>query len=120
MSVRLEELTPAVRVAGVVPGRAVTVVAVAWHGTQAVTLTYRDDAGAVAERVLFRDDEKDLSVEAKGPGVVVRRRRPPVPARLGGEAHPARLSLPGQELHRCDYRPDSPRTTELLRRKPAV
>ena len=42
---RLEDLTPGARVRGVLPDRAVTVVQVEWHGTQALTLTYRDDDG---------------------------------------------------------------------------
>ena len=37
---RLEDLTPGARVTGVVAGQAVTVVAVQWHGTAALTLTY--------------------------------------------------------------------------------
>jgi hypothetical protein len=39
---RLERLTPGARVRGVVPDGPVEVVQVAWHGTQAITLTYRD------------------------------------------------------------------------------
>jgi superfamily II DNA or RNA helicase len=44
------------------PGEAVTVAAT-WHGSSAVTLTYRDGAGRVAERLVYRDDEPALSVE---------------------------------------------------------
>jgi superfamily II DNA or RNA helicase len=61
--VRLEELTPGAVIQGVSPGEAVTVVAATWHGSSAITLTYRDAAGRVAERLVYRDDEPVLSVE---------------------------------------------------------
>lgn len=54
---RLEDLTPGARVRGVLPDRAVTVVQVEWHGTQALTLTYRDDAGKVDHELLYRPNE---------------------------------------------------------------
>lgn len=41
-----------------------TVVRAEWHGSQAVTLTYRTEEGAVQERMLFRDDEPALAVTA--------------------------------------------------------
>ena len=59
---RLEELAPGARVTGVLIGREVSVVDVRWHGSNAVTLTYRDDAGAVDQRLLYRDHEPSLSV----------------------------------------------------------
>ena len=51
---RLEDLTPGARVNGVVAGQAVTVVQVQWHGTAALTLTYRDDSGRPGEQLLYR------------------------------------------------------------------
>ena len=63
---RLEDLTPGARVTGVVTGQAVTVVAVQWHGTAALTLTFRDDAGRPGEQLLYRDSESQLAVEASG------------------------------------------------------
>ena len=62
----LEDLTAGARVTGVVTGWAVTVVTVQWHGTAALTLTYRDDAGRPGEQVLYRDSESQLAVEAPG------------------------------------------------------
>src|SRR5664280_843670 len=44
----LEALTPGARVRGVVVGSAVTVISAQWHGSNPITLTYRDDAGSVA------------------------------------------------------------------------
>ena len=62
MTARLEDLRPGTSVGGVVPGREVTAVALGWHGTTAVTLTYRDPDGHVGERLLYRSDEPNLSV----------------------------------------------------------
>jgi len=64
---RLEDLTPGARVTGVVAGQAVTVVQVQWHGTAALTLTYRDDAGRPGEQLLYTVDEAGLDVAVSGP-----------------------------------------------------
>lgn len=40
-----------------------TVVSVQWHGSNAITLTYRDDVGSVAQTLLYRDVEPSLIVE---------------------------------------------------------
>jgi SNF2 family DNA or RNA helicase len=63
---RLEDLTPGARVGGVLPDRAVTVVQAEWHGTQALTLTYRDDAGRVDHQLLYRDSEARFEIEETG------------------------------------------------------
>ncbi len=60
---KLEDLTPGAQVRGVVVNATVTVVSVQWHGSNAVTLTYRDDAGHVAQRLLYRDHEASLQIE---------------------------------------------------------
>ena len=65
-SAHLEDLTPTTRVRGVLPDRAVTVVQVEWHGTQALTLTYRDDAGKVDHELLYRANEARLEIEEVG------------------------------------------------------
>lgn len=62
----LEGLTPGARLHGLLPGRAVTIVAVEWHGTSAIAVTYRDEAGQPANELLFRDDEARLIVEEPG------------------------------------------------------
>lgn len=66
MSARLEEIVPGSVVAGVVPGRNVTAVALSWHGTSAVTLTYREPDGRVGERLLYRSDEEGISLKGAG------------------------------------------------------
>src|SRR5256886_16554921 len=65
-TVRLEDLTPGARVRGVLPDRTVTVVQVEWHGTQALTLTYRDDGGRVDHELLYRANEAALQIEDEG------------------------------------------------------
>lgn len=64
--VRLEGLTPGSLVRGVTPDGPVTVVAVRWHGTSALTLTYRDGSGRVDERLVYRDDETALTIVDDG------------------------------------------------------
>ena len=44
------------------PGAAVTVVSVRWHGGDALTLAYRDPAGDLAEEVLYRQDKPRLQL----------------------------------------------------------
>ena len=63
---RLEELTPGARIRWLLPDRPVSVVQAEWHGSGVLTLTYRDDAGAVGQELLYRIDEARLEVE--GPG----------------------------------------------------
>ena len=63
LGVALEELTPSARAGGVTPHGVVTVLHVKWHGTNAVTVTYTDDAGRAGNRLLYRDHEKALWLE---------------------------------------------------------
>jgi len=65
--VSLEDLKPAARVRGVVPDGPVEVVQVTWHGTSAVTLTYRDQEGRPGHELLYRADERRLAFEEPGP-----------------------------------------------------
>jgi superfamily II DNA or RNA helicase len=44
----------------------VTVVDVTWHGSEVLTLTYRTADGAVAERLVYRDDEPRLAIVEEG------------------------------------------------------
>ena len=62
----LEDLKPGTRVRGVVPDGPVEVVQVTWHGTAAVTLTYRDQQGRPGQELLYRPDERRLSTEEPG------------------------------------------------------
>jgi len=59
---KLEYLTAGALVTGIVPGDEVTVVAVSWHGQEAVTLTYQETSGQVSQRLLFRADEPSIGL----------------------------------------------------------
>jgi superfamily II DNA or RNA helicase len=61
-TVRLEDLTPGAVVSGVTSNGLVTVVAVKWYGSNSVNLTYRTDAGHVADQLLYRDYEARLEL----------------------------------------------------------
>jgi superfamily II DNA or RNA helicase len=64
---RLEELTVGALARGVLADRAVKVVAVEWHGSNAITLTFTDEStGKPGQELLYRDDEPRLSIEQGG------------------------------------------------------
>jgi SNF2 family DNA or RNA helicase len=63
---KLEELQPNAAVRGIAPDSAVTVVNVEWHGSDALTLVYRDPGGRVGQEILYRHDEPRLSMVAAG------------------------------------------------------
>lgn len=56
-----EQLRPGARLAGVVAGAEVTVVAVEPHGSTSATLTYRTSEGALAERIVTLEDLATIS-----------------------------------------------------------
>ncbi|RNM12125.1 helicase-related protein [Nocardioides pocheonensis] len=62
----LEELKPGLRIDGLIPAEVITVVAVQWHGTDALELTYKYSAGGLGQQVVFRKDEGTLSAAQTG------------------------------------------------------
>ena len=58
---QLEDLNIDAYVRGLVPGRAVRVVQVKSVGPDAYNVTYRDDAGALGERLVFRNEADGLA-----------------------------------------------------------
>ena len=62
----LEDLQPRCAVRGVHPEGVVTVVSVQWFGSEALELTYKTPAEAVANELLYRHDEARLEVVAEG------------------------------------------------------
>ena len=64
--VRLKDLRPRSVVRGVHPDGAVTVVSVQWFGSEAVELTYKTPTGAVANELVYLDDEGRLELVAEG------------------------------------------------------
>ena len=59
---RLEDLVAGAVATGIDAAGPVTVVTAQWHGTQALTLVFRDHAARVQERLLYRSDEGTFSV----------------------------------------------------------
>lgn len=59
---RLEEITPGASLTGIAGVQSVTVVAVKWHGSNAITVTFRNADGKVAEQLLYREDEEHIDV----------------------------------------------------------
>lgn len=62
--IRLEDLKRGVRIMGVLPQVAVTVVDVHWIGATDVELTYKEPNGQVANQLLYRDCEPALVLVA--------------------------------------------------------
>jgi hypothetical protein len=63
---KLEDLRPKAVVRGILPDALVTVVSVAWHGSDALTLVYRGPNGRVADEILYRHDEPRLEIVEAG------------------------------------------------------
>jgi hypothetical protein len=63
---KLEDLQPDATVRGILPGVAVTVVTVQWHGSDALTLVYRGPSGGVADEIIYRHDEQRLQILEAG------------------------------------------------------
>lgn len=63
---QLENLKTGLRLAGVIPADVVTVIAVQWHGADALELTYKTTAGALGQQVVFRRDQDQLDVAPSG------------------------------------------------------
>ena len=55
---RLEEITVGGSVTGIAGNSPVSIVAVKWHGTNAITATFRAASGNVAEQIIFREDAR--------------------------------------------------------------
>lgn len=62
---QLEQIQPGTLVAGIVPEGPVLVVAVQWHGSGALTVTYKPPSGRPDERLLLRADEPLLGVSGQ-------------------------------------------------------
>lgn len=63
---RLEEITVGASVIGLAGNVPVSVVAVKWHGSNALTVTFRSVNGNVAEQILYREDEERLNIADSG------------------------------------------------------
>ncbi|MEJ7785756.1 MAG: helicase-related protein [Solirubrobacteraceae bacterium] len=86
----LELLTPGALVDGLMPAASVEVVQTRWHGSAAVTLTYRAPDGQLHEELLYRADESRLRVEETREGWALD--ADPALFRLASEAMRLRLA----------------------------
>ena len=63
---KLEDIRPGIAINGILPGEPITVVQVEPHGSEALTLTYRNSSGRVDSRLLFRQDESEIDSVERG------------------------------------------------------
>ncbi|GAB6925924.1 helicase-related protein [Rhodococcus erythropolis] len=63
---QLEELKPGLRINGLIPAEVVTVIAVQWHGSDALELTYKTTVGGLGQQVIFRKNEAQLDIAQTG------------------------------------------------------
>ena len=59
---RLEEITVGANVVGIAGNTPVSIVAVKWHGSAVLEITFKDARGQLAGQLLYREDEERLSV----------------------------------------------------------
>jgi SNF2 family DNA or RNA helicase len=59
---RLEDITVGSSVVGIVGNVSVCAVAVRWHGTSVLEVTFKDAQGKVGNQLLYREDESRLSI----------------------------------------------------------
>jgi superfamily II DNA or RNA helicase len=64
---RLEDLRAGAIVRGLLAQGLVTVIAIKWHGSNALELTYKDFQGQLGNELVFREREASLTVEEAGP-----------------------------------------------------
>ena len=58
----LEDIKEGIKIMGLAGTEPVTVVAVRWHGTAVLEVTFKDARGRLGNELLFREDEERLSV----------------------------------------------------------
>jgi len=63
---KLEELKKGASIKGILPNVLVTVVDVEWHGSDVITLTYKDATGRLGNELLYRDQEPMLEIVKVG------------------------------------------------------
>ena len=59
---KLEEITVGSSVGNIAGSAPVTVIAVQWHGSDVITVTYKDAGGQLGSQLLYREDEARLTV----------------------------------------------------------
>ncbi|HPL81148.1 MAG TPA: helicase-related protein, partial [Anaerolineaceae bacterium] len=59
---KLEDIKAGTMLKGITGAEPVSVIAVKWHGTTALSITYRHTDGTLGDRLLFRSDETNLEL----------------------------------------------------------
>ena len=59
---KLEDIKAGTMLKGITGAEPVSVIAVKWHGTTALSITYRHTDGTLGDRLLFRSDETNLEI----------------------------------------------------------
>ena len=54
---KLEEVIVGSQISGITAGENVEIIAVKWYGTNAIDVTYKNHAGQLGSRILYREDE---------------------------------------------------------------
>ncbi|KKK87341.1 hypothetical protein LCGC14_2754240, partial [marine sediment metagenome] len=61
---RLEDISQGSKLEGILPGQTIDILNVAWHGSNVLEITFRDEAGHPGQELLYRDSEARISVQA--------------------------------------------------------
>jgi SNF2 family DNA or RNA helicase len=63
---KLENIQPSSTIKGIIPNSAVQIIHIKSFGSEAVEITYKTPTGELGSRLLYRDDETTLHLEAEG------------------------------------------------------
>lgn len=63
---KLEDVRPGAEIKGVLPSGVVSVVAIKWHGSEVLGLTYKDVSGRLGNELIYRDREPTLEIVTEG------------------------------------------------------
>lgn len=59
---KLEELSIGSQINGILPDETVKIIAVEWHGSNVIEVSFKDSKGSLSSRLLYREDEPSFSV----------------------------------------------------------
>ena len=63
---KLDDIRVGSALQGVIAGHTITVDAINWHGTQCLTLTFRDETGGPDSRLCYEDEAADFDEVSAG------------------------------------------------------
>lgn len=62
---KLEDIRQGIHISGLLPNQSARVVNVEWHGSEVLTIVFRRLDGSIADQILYRSDETNLSPAAE-------------------------------------------------------